>query len=980
MRDDDQRTPLVRSPSLWTHPLVCLPVCLSSLFVCGLSVRATGTAGLVGEVIAWTALASSLVGCCLLGCLWLLGTPCCRDEGPKVLAGERRPEPFHADVLQVPGGGELAMSYAPGRKRGQDQRNLQDDVAAIRRKYKIDAIVTLLEERELQVMQCERMCETIEAEGMVWIYFSVRDKWVPGPLSTDSFLQQLVLPVARRLQAGQRVLVHCNGGKGRTGTLAAALLLTSMGGGSPCMTLAEAVRALRGVRPGMLRNPLQQLFLLHIRASLRMSVADDDYMFWILKDIRVGSGVPGSVAASEVASEVARALPASDVARASEAQRLDLLRLYSEELIALLNLLGCAATDVIGLGTDVAQILDVNELRLDQITDSEWDFRIFHWDATWGPTWGKFFAGAMGQVIGDMAECPTELLVPVPKPSWRTRGEAQPTISYGDFVNKELVYFAKYDVERMIPSLVDGLKPGQRKVLFGAFLKRLTGETKVAQLSGYVAEKSAYHHGETSLQGTIIGMAQTFVGTNNINLFAPCGQFGTRNQGGKDHAAARYIFTKLMPAARCVFPEEDDPVLESQTEEGQNIEPRWYCPVIPLVLVNGAEGIGVGWSTSVPNYNPRDIIANVRSHLAGDALRPMTPWYCGFKGTITPSPGEKAGRYDVMGVVTKRGISRVEITELPVRRWTQAGAMGYGYLLKMKLWNLTEERLAELERQLEKKRAELAQLRATTLGQLWEHDLLRVEKALDTQDAEEVKDARESDKLSKKAGFKEDDGLVNRQCVLVLSQSFSLIKRVRTEQWKARARGGRGQLIVRAPKKDASAGVEEEDAHEDEGPPDAISGAFACREFDALLAFTENGYVYALQALDVPLGKKMAPGVPIGDLVPGLGAGHRITAVITVPQGALKDQGDEFAVIVTANGLGKKIPLSAFRSIKPGKSSCAFTLDDGDEVRWVHRAAAKDLLVCASESGFVLCFQLTPGLSKTSLKARGKPVMRLNQE
>jgi DNA topoisomerase-2 len=158
---------------------------------------------------------------------------------------------------------------------------------------------------------------------------------------------------------------------------------------------------------------------------------------------------------------------------------------------------------------------------------------------------------------------------------------SQETISYGDFINKELVLFARYDVERAIPSLVDGLKPGQRKVLFGAFLKKITHDIKVAQLSGFVAEKSAYHHGEASLQGTIIGMAQTFPGSNNISLLIPSGQFGTRMQGGKDHAAARYIFTRLAPTTRYIFPQEDDHVLEYLSEEGMRIEPPGTAPSSP---------------------------------------------------------------------------------------------------------------------------------------------------------------------------------------------------------------------------------------------------------------------------------------------------------------------------------------------------------------------------------------------------------------
>eukprot|EP00927_Polykrikos_kofoidii_P065325 TRINITY_DN6109_c0_g1_i1.p1 TRINITY_DN6109_c0_g1~~TRINITY_DN6109_c0_g1_i1.p1 ORF type:complete len:2348 (-),score=532.90 TRINITY_DN6109_c0_g1_i1:289-6285(-) len=248
---------------------------------------------------------------------------------------------------------------------------------------------------------------------------------------------------------------------------------------------------------------------------------------------------------------------------------------------------------------------------------------------------------------------------------------SQATLSYSDFVNKELVLFARYDVERMIPSLVDGLKPGQRKVLFGCFKKNLTTDCKVAQLTGYVAEKSCYHHGEVSLQGTIIGMAQTYVGSNNINLLIPSGQFGTRIQGGKDHAAARYIFTRLSPVARRLFPEEDDRVLEYQSEEGISIEPKWFCPIIPLVLVNGAEGIGVGWSSSVPNYNPRDVIANIRRFLRNEELLPMMPWYHGFRGTIVPKKDGEKGKYESVGIAKKRGRTIVEITELSVRRWTQ---------------------------------------------------------------------------------------------------------------------------------------------------------------------------------------------------------------------------------------------------------------------------------------------------------------------
>lgn len=94
-----------------------------------------------------------------------------------------------------------------------------------------------------------------------------------------------------------------------------------------------------------------------------------------------------------------------------------------------------------------------------------------------------------------------------------------------------------------------------------------------------------------------------------------------------------------------------------------------YIPVIPLVLVNGSEGIGTGWSSYIPNYNPRDIIANVRRLLSGETMVPMDPWYKGFKGTIERSP--KEGGYVVNGSVEEINEHNFRITELPIRKWTQ---------------------------------------------------------------------------------------------------------------------------------------------------------------------------------------------------------------------------------------------------------------------------------------------------------------------
>lgn len=134
------------------------------------------------------------------------------------------------------------------------------------------------------------------------------------------------------------------------------------------------------------------------------------------------------------------------------------------------------------------------------------------------------------------------------------------SVTYGDFVDNELIHFSNANNIRALPSVIDGLKPSQRKVLYACFKRNLKDEVKVAQLAGYCAEHTAYHHGEASLHSTIIGMAQDFVGSNNINLLTPSGQFGTRLMGGSDAASPRYIFTHLSPLARLLFPDVDDMV------------------------------------------------------------------------------------------------------------------------------------------------------------------------------------------------------------------------------------------------------------------------------------------------------------------------------------------------------------------------------------------------------------------------------------
>ena len=153
------------------------------------------------------------------------------------------------------------------------------------------------------------------------------------------------------------------------------------------------------------------------------------------------------------------------------------------------------------------------------------------------------------------------------------RSIGQSSVSYTDFFNKDFIHFSNYDNIRSIPSLYDGLKPSQRKVLYCCFKRRLTNDIKVAQLAGYVSENGAYHHGEASLHGTIINMSQDFVGTNNINLLVPEGQFGTRSQGGDDCAQPRYIYTRLSNITSCLFNQLDNPLYKYNIDDGEQVEP-----------------------------------------------------------------------------------------------------------------------------------------------------------------------------------------------------------------------------------------------------------------------------------------------------------------------------------------------------------------------------------------------------------------------
>ena len=238
-----------------------------------------------------------------------------------------------------------------------------------------------------------------------------------------------------------------------------------------------------------------------------------------------------------------------------------------------------------------------------------------------------------------------------------------------DLINKELVLFSIADNVRSIPSLVDGLKPSQRKIIYACIKRNLYSEIKVSQLAGYVSEVSSYHHGEASLQDTIIGLSQTFVGSNNMNLLEPVGQFGTRLLGGKDSSSPRYIFTHLSKNFKNLFNSNDFSTLNYLDDDGFSIEPSFYVPVLPLILINGACGIGTGFSTDIPCFNPDDLKDRLLK-LVEDPdsdIQELMPWYKGFTGKITKI---EENRWTTQGVY-KIESNTVTITELPIGTWTE---------------------------------------------------------------------------------------------------------------------------------------------------------------------------------------------------------------------------------------------------------------------------------------------------------------------
>ena len=245
-------------------------------------------------------------------------------------------------------------------------------------------------------------------------------------------------------------------------------------------------------------------------------------------------------------------------------------------------------------------------------------------------------------------------------------------VLYSDFINKDLIHFSDYDNKRSIPCICDGLKPSLRKIIYSCFKRNLKKEIKVSQLAGYVSENSNYHHGEASLYESIIGLAQNYVGSNNIELLEPIGQFGTRLVGGQDSGAPRYIFTKLAQLTSMIFNSLDNPLLEYNNDDGDKVEPIWYIPILPLILINGTNGIGTGFSSKIPSHNPIEIIDNLINIMDDKPFQAMRPHFRGFLGIVDFKDVNEYGieQYQNKGIYEIVSENTVVVKELPIGVWT----------------------------------------------------------------------------------------------------------------------------------------------------------------------------------------------------------------------------------------------------------------------------------------------------------------------
>ena len=231
-----------------------------------------------------------------------------------------------------------------------------------------------------------------------------------------------------------------------------------------------------------------------------------------------------------------------------------------------------------------------------------------------------------------------------------------------NFLNNTYSDSALYINFRSTPSYIDGFKNSGRKCLFTIKRKNPKTEIKVSNFAGSIIDESNYIHGNSSMEGTIVTLSQNYCGSNNVPILEGIGSFGTRFC--PEPAAPRYIFVRQTPYLDCIFKDADDVNLIHQEFEGDEIEPMYYVPTLPMLLVNGASGIGVGFSSTILSRSTANMIKAVRNKIEGKKVSRdlFTPYWKGFKGTIT---NVDLNKWEVKGIAEIVG-KNVTISELPI--------------------------------------------------------------------------------------------------------------------------------------------------------------------------------------------------------------------------------------------------------------------------------------------------------------------------
>lgn len=250
------------------------------------------------------------------------------------------------------------------------------------------------------------------------------------------------------------------------------------------------------------------------------------------------------------------------------------------------------------------------------------------------------------------------------------------------------------DIERKIPGIADGIPIARRKVLAGS-LRRFANsnrEVKVFQLGGYIAEHMFYHHGDASLNGTIIGMAQRYPGALKYPYLSGIGQFGSRHFGGDDAGSPRYINVRLASNfAKAMFPAEDTCMLPHVFEDGERAQPKYFVGVLPTPLIESFEIPSEGWRHKSFARDIDDIINLTRAYASGDLFEknttklkdmkeikekyPLNVSIEGYGKTLTETEHSDLirpykGYLHSFGWYSTEGKNIIYVEELPIRKST----------------------------------------------------------------------------------------------------------------------------------------------------------------------------------------------------------------------------------------------------------------------------------------------------------------------